>query len=124
MQTGAVSANPLCANYSGSDDGVPPDANLYVASYSLNQPLMPGQLYAVSALISGNSPIIELWGSNSKCGPGLQKLAERQTAAGQGYCFDLRPETEYTDLLLVFRGPQVSGSSYSNLLFCGGGSCP
>ena len=50
--------------------------------------------------------MVELWGSNRKCGPGLPKLAEKQFVAGNRYCFDPQPNAKQTELLSVFRGSQ------------------
>ncbi|MET0794652.1 MAG: hypothetical protein ABW061_24235 [Polyangiaceae bacterium] len=119
--TGATSG-PVCQDY--SDASIPPDSNLGVFSYGLTQHLVPGVPYAVSLKVVGNSPMIEFWGSNSHCGPGLQKLAEQQTVVDHSYCFSLQPTSEYSEIMLVFRGPQASGSFFTDLTFCGSGSCP
>ncbi len=105
------------------------DANMSIISFPLPEPMKAGELYSLSATMtsSGYTGAIEFWGTNSVCGPGLQKLYD-EPVESRTYCADVTPTQDFTHVLFVKRllnpGHGSAGASEGPVLACGSNHCP
>jgi hypothetical protein len=99
-----------------------------VESLHLPTPTTAGQPYTLSIdyVSSGYQGTVELWGTDSACGPGLEMLFSAPIAAKQLYCATLHPSAAYPELLLVYRynNSVPSASSELPITACPSGGCP
>lgn len=120
-----TTANAGCFSYDARVMGIPPDPDLHVSSFTPVESLIGGQPYAMSVNIANRSPTVEIWGSDSPCGNGLELLGTKDVAEPGTHCFELNPTQSYSEVLVVMRGTQANGASVGNPWFCGvSGSCP
>jgi hypothetical protein len=105
------------------------DANMSIISFPLPEPMKAGEPYSLSATMtsSGYTGAIEFWGTNSVCGPGLQKLYG-EPVESRTYCADVTPTQDFTHVLFVKRllnpGRGSAGASEGPVLACGSNHCP
>ena len=105
------------------------DANMSIISFPLPEPMKAGELYSLSATMTsrGYTGAIEFWGTNSVCGPGLQKLYG-EPVESRTYCADVTPTQGFTHVLLVKRllnpGHGTAAASEGPVFACGSNHCP
>ena len=78
--------------------------NMGIRSLTLPVPMTPGQPYSLSVSVGDNGFYgdIEVWGTDSVCGPGLEKLYT-QPVESKVYCADLVASRPFAYLLFVER---------------------
>ena len=113
-----------CTNYQFEGSGVPEDGSARVESSPLRQTLVAGTKTAFSITHLGDPATIEIWGTTSSCGPGVQKLLSGDVTEGP-YCFEFTPKEAFSEILYVARGSAPNRSTgYFNPQFCTAGTCP
>ncbi len=104
-------------------------ANDGITSLLLPVAMKAGQVYSLSAMVSNSNygGTIEFWGTNSECGPGLQKLFSAPVAS-QTFCANVAPTQDFTYVLYVEHllwdgGAAASEATYA-ILACPDSRCP
>ncbi len=100
-----------------------------ITSFRLPVPMTAGQTYSLSVTVANHNYYgeIEFWGTDSTCGPGLERLYVAPVEA-KVYCADVVPSQSYPYVLLVQRlhwdGGGFASGSARNVLACPTGRCP
>jgi len=123
----------VCRTYAPSEGDLVLDtstnSNMSIISFPLPEPMKAGELYSLSATMTSYAytGAIEFWGTNSVCGPGLQKLYG-EPVESRTYCADVTPTQDFTHVLLVKRllwsGHGSAGASEGPVYACGSNRCP
>jgi hypothetical protein len=104
-------------------------ANDGITSLLLPVAMKAGQVYSLSAMVSDSNfgGTIEFWGTNSECGPGLQKLFSAPVAS-QTFCADVAPSQDFTYVLyvehLLWDGGAAASESTGAILASPDSRCP
>jgi hypothetical protein len=95
---------------------IPSDPDLLVVSGLLSEPIQAGTSYALSIEVLSSNPTIEFWGTDTRCGDGLELLAKFENATGV-VCTVIEPQGSYSEVLAVMRGGEEA--SLFEYQYCG-----
>ena len=120
----AYSNGPLanCNGYDPAGGGIDVKGLPFVRDIALDPALAAGADLAISIAITSLSAesTMEFWGSNARCGPGLEPLGTAPMTLGI-VCAQLTPpSTTYSHILMVWR----SEGEHGDLTLCPTGHCP
>jgi hypothetical protein len=106
------------------------DVYTSVISRKLPEPMKAGQPYTFSIALSNRNYTgdLELWGSDSECGPGLERLYSAPFDS-RTYCTEVHPSGDYPYVLFVRQftgkgGASSAAQNYAQFYACPTGSCP
>jgi hypothetical protein len=101
-----------------------------VISMRLPQPMRAGQPYSFAVMLTNSNYTgdVELWGANSECGAGLERLVS-EPFASKVYCAEVVPAQDYTHVFFVRQYTGIADGSFAgqfwdNFIACPNGSCP
>lgn len=113
----------LCDRYDAAANGLVPDPTLTVQQIILPEPMIAGQSYGLSVLVTFSTAgqTIEFWGTSGTCGHADEKLLAKPLQEGE-LCADFNPTSAHESILMAWRG---DGSiTVGDITVCAHGKCP